>query len=318
MIVLMANGDDNSYITFKDNDRIRQDYLKEKKREFLRIRDRELQSSMFRFISLVPHVHECRPKWQLNIVYKEMSKILYEAPYPNNNPSPTDQNCSPGRRHCTPDSYDLCQADFKYIFDGPNNSLVVRIDGHRYDHWLISPKREVTFDHNKITVKKNTEQILKENDRSNGFLYIGYREGINTRFEPTPGEPVTGHVIRLYGKGVVDYPECLIITTQTPLDHFGYIPLKSKPYADSIEVKIDGKTILQSSTNGWTLLKDAKGNPKYFKNKNMKIQDPSQTENNIHLEDHPPLYKTGYMLKVHGDAIFTNNSKIQVIYFPSS
>lgn len=303
IVVLMSNGDDNSYFQGGfDSGPLREAYIAGRVAAMTSIRD-QYNPLQFRFISLVAHSN-CQTGWKENYLYKEFSNRMYIAPYSNGSPQPTDQA---GRS--TPDSFNICTTDFQNLFDGVNSIITPIVLNHVYNHWPVATNTDPSFDPGKITVSKSSGSTLIEND-PNGFTFLGLQTGLNTRLLPTPGEPFTGFMIQLNGTGIVTYPDCLIVKTQTPADFYGYVHLPSNPVPNTIILKINGQTINQAnlndaSPNGWQFVG-------YFDSLNVKILSASQP-NSPGL---PPELKTGYFLKLHGSAIHTNGATIEVSYDP--
>ena len=305
IIILMSNGDDlkytdMGYVSGAETDA----YIQSTKGQLLNIRDNILHNPMMRFISLVPFT-QCATGYKANYSYKKMSKLIYEAPYPNGIASPTDQTSS------NPDSYDICGINFTHLFDGVNNSLQDTVVSHVYNFWPITGPGGQTFDPNQVTVTKSTGQEIPQSS-TNGFTVLdGIQYNHNLRFFPDPANPpieqFTGHLIALHGEAnYVKYPECLIIKTQAPTDYYGYVHLHSNPLVSSIQLTIDGQSISQSLTNGWELIG-------YKSSQNIKVISPTNPTPATPAEN-----KTGYFLKLHGSAIFSNGISIKVLYDPQS
>lgn len=310
IIVLMSNGDDNTFLQNVGlniaSQELENGYLDNKMNELRNIRDNVLHNEQLRFISVVAHT-KCYNTYKPGRVYMNMSSRVYSDPFPTGDPRkrPTDQ----GSRNY-PDSYNICSiSDFRHLFDGINNSIQATIIKHKYDFWLISDNinKPINTDAIKVTkvfpgkVKQNIPK--KTSGTSNGFSY--FKGTQNTRFSPTPGEPKTGHLIQLFGNSIVTYPECLVINTQDPTDYYGYIQLTNKPYPSSILLTINDIEIPESDSNGWQYVG-------YKKSQNIKIKSPSEPN----TEGKPPDYRTGYFLKLHGSAIHSNGAKIEVMYDP--
>ena len=86
----------------------------------------------------------------------------------------------------------------------------------------------------------------------------------------------------------------------------------AKPYEPSIQLTIDGQSIPQSSTNGWTLVKSG-GQPEYYSSFKIKIQSPTND-----AQAFPAVNKSGYFLKLTGSAIYSNSSVVDVQYDPQN
>ncbi len=304
IVVLMSNGDDNSYLKPGDlpSGPEREAFITTKKSRLITIRDTQLKSLMFRFMSMVPHNYcpTVAGNKEANYIYKEVSKSLYETSYTNGMSSPVDQS---GRS--TADSYDICTTDFNHLFDGINGAIQEVVLKHKYDYWPVVDASSKIIDPSRIRVRKNTGTELLEND-ANGFTWVGAVTNQNTRYEPTAGEPYTGYVIKLSGTGRVTYPECLIVETEAPVEYYGYIQLSSSPMTGTIQVTINGKTIPESTTDGWQLIG-------YRASQNIKVISTSNLS-----EAYPASYKSGYFLKLYGSAVYSNGATVKVIYDPQA
>lgn len=237
---------------------------------------------------------------------------MYGAYYTGGVSSPTDQA---GRS--TADSYNICDvSDFSRVFDGVNNSIQDQVIAHKYNYWPVATSGASTIDPNEITVTKNTGdtyQLLQEPVASgtDGFTFQNSVQTQNTRYLPTPGEPFNGYLIKLYGAAQVTYPECMTVTTQTPKEWFGYVNIQNKPIESSIALKINGQAISQSSSNGWELIKES-GQPKYHQSFNIKINGPGD-----YTPAFPALNKSGYFLKLNGNAVYSNGANIEINFLPT-
>ncbi len=339
IVVVMSNQDDNSWVkgTYpiaKDRD----EYIQARMKDLLCLRGNHNPSSgacsgptlnniQMRFMSIVAHQDKCggsQSLWSLNKVYRTLSSYIYTASYNNGTASPTDQGSpSPSADGIIPyDSYDICQiSDFAHIFDGINNSIQDTLVRHKYNYWPVASSGASAIDPDEIKVFKNGQPInrLSEPVTGNptGFSFTNSVQNVNTRYEPGPGEPFNGYSIKLYGDAHVTYPECMIVKTQTPKEYFGYVNIQSKPLESSIVLKINGQTIQKSSTNGWQLIKSG-GQPAYYQSKNIKIQAPGKMCGADYCQGSPAVNKSGYFLKLNGNAIYSNGATVQVIYDPSA
>ena len=147
---------------------------------------------------------------------------------------------------------------------------------------------------------------------------------VNTRYEPTVGEPFTGYVVELHGEARVKYPECMSVRTQTVQEWYGYVHMQSKPVESSIQLKINGlpitncgstNNVCPTSCNGYFLRK-ASGQPQYENNRNLRITGPQGSSVN-YTPVTPGIVKSGYFLQMCGNAIYSNGASVEVIYDPS-
>lgn len=322
MIVVMSNQDDNSWVqgafpTSYD----RNAYINNKINDLMCLRGNysgacsgsSLNSLQMRFFSIVAHSEDCggsQPQFDSNLVYKKMSELAYSIPYTNGNPSPTSSSFPY-------DSYNICNvSNFATIFDGINNSIQDQVINHQYDWWPVASSGSTSIDPNEINVTKGGTTLSKLSEPvapgANGYTFTNSVQTQNTRYAPTSGEPYTGYMIKLYGNARVTYPECLTVQTQTPKEYFGYVNMVSKPYEPSIQLTIDGQSIPQSSTNGWSLIKTG-SDPTYFSSFNIKIQSPTND-----AQAFPAENKSGYFLKLTGSAVYSNSSVVDVQYDPQN
>jgi len=312
IIVLMSNGND----TVKDENGVTVGSLTTnniitQKNALVNLRNNTLNSLQMRFISLVVHTDSCKPFWRSGTSYTELSKQLYSSPFPggDSRKMPSDQTGDP-----TPDSYDICSSDFLHLFDGVNNSIIDTVISHKYNFWPISAiESPITFDPNKIKVQKNNGDEffeIPEGSTDSGWRYVGYKVDQPTRFSPTPGENFTGHVIELFGNAQITHPECLIVTTESPVYNYGYFALNSKPLVSSIRVTINGANIPQSTTDGWEFIgfKDAL---------NLRIQGPNFPQDPYQEALPADMRTNAYFLKMHGSAMYKSGDKVNAVYDPS-
>lgn len=324
IVVVMSNQDDNSWVVGSAPSAYdRNNYINQKLDQILCLRGHHsspcsgasINSQQMRFISVVAHDEDCNgtnSSFDENYVYKKMSELMYGAYYTGGVTSPTDQA---GRS--TADSYNICDvSDFSRVFDGVNNSIQDQVIAHKYNYWPVATSGAGAIDANEITVTKNTGdtyQLLQEPvaPGTDGFTFQNSVQTQNTRYLPTPGEPFNGYLVKLYGAAQVTYPECMTVTTQTPKEWFGYVNIQNKPIESSIALKINGQTITQSSSNGWELMKE-NGQPKYQQSFNIKINGPGD-----YTPAFPALNKSGYFLKLNGNAVYSNGANIEINFLPT-
>lgn len=270
-----------------------------------------LDSAMMRFINISPLTSCSTGNNKINARYREVAKQLYEAPYTNGWPTSND-HLSPDVTGA-PDSYNLCSIDFNHIFDGVNAAIKQTLIKHKYDYWPVAGL-DADIDPDTLRVVRSDGKILTnrtgESNPTDGYQYIGDRTNQNTRVLPTPGEPFTGKLIRLFGGDGNDrivYPDCLTVTYNANKLKYGYIYLKyGQPQISSIEVRINGQLVPQSSTNGWD----------YMGNQFVSSLDP-----NLKVFDLPAGSPSGYMLRLNGTYQFQNSPSSPVsvsVYYNST
>ncbi len=299
-----------------------------------------LNSPMMRFISVVANdVQRCQNNKILNAKvgesYERMSSLLYIHPYENSIPSPNDQFGAPLQQRGSVsyqrfDSNDICRRDYKGIFDGVNSAIQDTVISHVYKYWPVAGPN-ASIDPDTIIVRKSNGQEFFEipggvtiiedytgtNDRDlsnqpiEGWRYIN-NDTRNTRFLPSNGEPYTGHLVQLFGNAKVTYPECLKITFSSEQEYYGYVHITGKPLESSIVLAINGTTINRcasgSSTNCWELATTGGS-----ETRNIKIQSPTNF-----TPANPPDTRTGWFLRLRGNAIYSNGANVNVNWLPSS
>lgn len=303
VIVNISNGDDNEAIqTIAGNQffdpvafrNIRNSLLKFSKRySDSNSVSNPLEAESLRYISLVAH-SSCNG-WKRGSNYQQMSREIYE--YMGYSDDPVSR-----------DSEDLCSGNYSNLFASINSSIQAVVVGHKYDHWKISNAQASQIQEDDVTVSRvssNGTITSIPAGSANGFEYLGFRANQNTRYEPTPGEPASGLMIRLNGTARISYPDCIIAKTRTPTEYFGFLALPREPQTGSIRVLVRGQELSQSSTNGWDYIG-------WREVKNVKVEGPTGAS------ILPALNKTGYFIQLYGDAIFTNGDTIQVYYKPAS
>jgi hypothetical protein len=316
IIVVMSNGDamlNYTYINPISGEEVVEyigtssapnTYVSRMKNEIIDIRDNLLRSKQLRLISLVPH-SKCNDYYRPNSYYRDLSGHLYRYAYPNNISSPTDQ----GEKQF-PDSYDLCSSnEFIHLFDGINNSITDTIIKHKYNFWPIVEVESETnpppFNSEKIKVATSNGTEISPNE-SNGFEYIGFKRNHPIRYEPTTGEPFTGYFIKLNGTAKVQYPDCLTIDTESPIEYYAYVQLHTQPHLPSITLTIDNKEVPKSNDSGWEYIG-------YKNSLSIRVKGPDD-----YTPSTPPINKTGYFLKLSKDYFYKNGSKIDLTYNPQS
>lgn len=342
-VVLMSNQDDSSWEKFPVAEVDRQNYLNAQEKEILCLRGNHvpqsgnctginLNSIQLRFMTITAFNpsgagNSCGGigSWDKGTTYQEISKRVYSAPYNVGGQIEYRQSDQNTRSDGMFDAYDICsQSSFSNIFDGINASINDTLIRHKYNYWPVASSGATSIDPEEIRVFKDGVEMPKLTSPipmgASGFTFNNYVQTVNTRYEPTAGEPFTGYVVRLYGDAVVTYPECIRVQTQNPKEWFGFINLQTKPVESSIQLKINGQIVSQSSTNGWQLVKSS-GQPAYFNSKNIKIEGPGSfcpSNSTTYCPATPALNKSGYFLQLFGTAVYSNGATIEVIYDPSS
>lgn len=274
-----------------------------------------LNASMMRFINISPLTSCSSGNYKMNYMYRAVAKSMYETPYTNGWPTSND-HLSPDLPGY-PDSYNLCSLDFSHIFDGVNTAIKQTLLKHKYDYWPMAAST-ASVDPDTVRVIRSDGKLLVnrkfDNSASNGFEVVldgsgnaANLVGQNTRYYPTAGEPFTGKLIRLFGaegNDKVIYPDCLTVTYTEVKSTYGYIYLQyGEPSVPTIEVKINGAIVPQSSSNGWDY---------------MGLQYTNALDSNYKVANLPAGTSSGYFLRLNGTAKKSNSaSNTFTIYYIS-
>jgi hypothetical protein len=273
-----------------------------------------INSAMMRFINIAPLTLCDRSPTKTNKIYRHTANKLYQEPYTNGWPTSSD--------HLSPDvsgafdSYNLCTVDASHIFDGVNTAIKQTLIKHVYDYWPVAGVND-DFDPDTIRVVRSDGKILQnravDNSITNGYQLLVDSDGKpanqvaqNTRSFPTPGEPFSGKMIKLFGVNGNDkivYPDCLTITYDEVKKKYGYVYLSnSSPNVDTIELRINGTLIPKDANNGWDY---------------MGLQSTSGLDSNLKVALLPPGATSGYILRLNGSSKFLNTGtaiNVQVFF----
>lgn len=229
--------------------------------------------------------------------YVKMSQDLYTLSGASDNPAHQD-------------SYDLCSSSgISSVFSSINDSIKQIILPHQYRYWPISlAENDPLFSIDKIEVTKiSSSNVNTKLIRGTDWQYEdkGSVTSVNTRELPTPGEPVNGrHFIRF--TNLVSYPNCVLVTSVSRTEYFGYIVLPQKPKVESVSVRINGNIVPKSMTNGWS------DQTSTVQTRNIKVPHPNPGDEN------PPLIRTGFMLKLNGsNNYYKSGDDVQVNFIPA-
>lgn len=337
IIVVMSNGDDRSCELSTGYNQCaggnEKEFLKKMKEKLLCLRGNSeisketcssynistsLDATMLRFISITPQTLCSEGLNKISSRYSKTSTAIYQSPYTNDWPMANDDLRS------TPDAYNLCNG-YSNIFDGVNTAIKQTLIKHVYEFWPVAGIND-SLDPDTLRVSRigadNIAVDLVNNTNfegtpTSGFKYIGNQNNHSTRIYPTSGEPFTGKMIQLFSppestNGAHDqviYPECLKITYSEIKKNYGYIYLTNgEPHVSTIEVRLNGNVIPQSSTDGW----------EYMGTQFINSLDTSELKIVNFPYDHP--VDSGYIIKLNGAAQFTNSTgnKVEVYYTSKS
>jgi len=253
-----------------------------------------LSAKQFRLFSLTARSGSTCPSGYLtsNFSYIAMSKSLYD----NHSPVLTDQPANYS------DNYNLC-GSVSGMYTSVNNTIKQVTLPHKYKYWPITATDNY-LDPNSIKVFKSSPTTAPVEVKT-GWKYLSNASGasFNTRIEPTPGEPTTArHLVEFDPGSEIVYPSCVNITSSTFPEYFGYIVIPRQPdFQQPVIVKINGKTIAKSETDGWSWIG-------YKADFNIKVPHDG-------APDTPAALKTGFMLKLNGPAnYYQSGDSVEVNY----
>lgn len=255
-----------------------------------------LHSQQLRLFSVVPKTNNCQEGWKhAPKSYTEMSKQLYIYS------GATDNNSAQ-------DSYDLCSSgSLTSIFTPVNNSIQENLQPHVYKYWPITFSG-TNVDFSQLQVFKivggsgSATPVLMP---SSTYTYKNSSVALNTRILPTVGEPQPGpHFVEFNSNSYITYPDCVQVKAVSKTEYFGYSVLPKEPKPSTILVRINGSTIPQSATNGWTYI----GNS----TRNVKMPYPAAGD------ELPAVTKSGFMIQLNGTSnYFKSGDTIEVDYIPA-
>ena len=307
VVVVMSNGNDQFTTSsgYYDGPST-QSYITS---EFNRFKDliTERESIKSRFISLVAH-SPCKPGWRYGETYKTFSNKVHEDQYNCNQNSNNDFECSSN----TPDSHDICGIEFSNLFDAINNSVTDTVIKHKYDHWPISFQEDpILFDRDSIKIFKSTgEEVLEvdgESPEEDGWVFLGWKNGQPTTYEPFIGESKNAYMVKLQGNAKVTYPECLLVSFESPTYYYGYAPLSAKPLDGSIKVKKNGELLPEDA---WEFLG-------FKASQNLRIMGPNNPEDPF-VESFPADYATNnYIIRFSEDFVYMSGDIIEITFDPT-
>ena len=308
IVVVMSNGNDQEFTStgYYDGPGT-QNYINDQFSRFQGLLSSR-NNIKGRFISLVPNTSDCQLGWRKGESYINFSSQVHNDQFSCSESSNNDYECS----STTPDSHDICGMDFLNLFDSVNNSVTDFIVKHKYDHYFISFQQDpVLFERDTLKVFNESGEEIIEVDGSDpnesGWKYIGWQDNHPTSYEPTIGENKSAYMIELFGDAKVVYPECLLISYDSPTYFYGYAYLSSKPLEGTIKVKKNGNLL---STDAWEYIgfKDSQ---------NLRVQGPNNPSDPF-AEAHPADYASNkYIIKFKDGFIYESGDIVEVTYDPT-
>jgi len=287
-VVMMSDGDDEDPELYKGvrmdsnpiSTSLHAEWASIKAAEIKSIATNTVGSSQFRFMSLVPY-SVCKSGYKANVVYKTISKAVYSAS----------------------DSSDICVGNVSSFFDSINNTITQVEVKHRFAYWPVAAATANPINPASLRVVSNSGATIPMS-ATNGYTFSNTVQSVYLESYPIAAQPFTGYVIKLNGNAVVSTPNCLAVSFDSATEYFGYILLNSNPVVSSIKVKINGALIPNSATNGWSYYG-------YQDKLSTRIASPTD-----YSPGTPALYKTGYFIKLNGNAVISNGAIIDINYDP--
>lgn len=310
IVVLVSNGDDTTVLNdFQGQISFNSSNYAQKVAAFNQMKA-TLNAQQLRFFSVVAG-SACQSGWKHGLAYRRMSCDLYAASGATDQQGRvTSGGCSqltnvanfPAYSGTTPDSYNLCTSDYLSIYAGVNSSIRQEVLDHYYNWWPITNDTGAVIDTNPsaiqvIKLKSNGQQETIAANGTNGYVYRGARTNQNTRYLPTPGEPKTGLFIELFGNARVQYPDCVFVRTQTPIETYEYVVLPTRPdLTKPLQVLKNGVVV---PTSNWTY-------EDFQTNKNIKVPGSGA-----------PLLRTGYFIKLTSPYTYVSGDNMSTLYTPA-
>lgn len=301
IVVLLSNGRDQEVEEDTGSGNVQDTTVYNSRLASLRALKNSPYSHNLRFFSVTAKTHLCQPGyWSANLSYAAMAKQIYAESGASDNSALMD-------------SYDLCGDGLSTLFSGINSSIKQEVLKHQYRYWPI------TFAENNENVSISQLKVVKVDPNGNQselakntvWVYEdkGSSVSVNTRELPTVGEPVVGrHFVRFTDGNLITFPDCVLISSVSKTEYFGYFVIPQKPVESTISVRVNGMTIPNSA---WTLMKDSSGIPVQL-TQNIKVNNPTATPPG---EANPPIIKTGFMLKINSPSnYYKSGDNVEVSY----
>ena len=204
------------------------------------------------------------------------------------------------------DAYDLCNtAGIPKIFAKVNESIKQIEVKYTFAYWPITFTDSDNIDTNAIKVYVSTPDTQPALLDSSKWSYYSNasRTSINTRTLPTPGNPSTArHMIKFNAGSEIVTPKCISVTSTTKTEYFGWIVLPREPQEATIVVRINGVTIPQSNTNGWSYIGNSTRS-------NVKVPYPQNGD------ELPAISKSGYMIQLNGSGNYYKSGDSVETYY---
>jgi hypothetical protein len=249
-----------------------------------------LNARQFRLFSVTPSSvggSSCQSGYfTSDLSYVKMSKDLYELPPISPNPAPEDQGAKP-----YPDHYNLCSESVSGIFTSVNSAIKQIVIPHKYQYWPVTFSASTGIDTSTVKVFKSSPTTTPaEMSDSQWDIILNPKTlngtSVNTRIEPTPGEPTdTKWVIKFTPGNEIVYPSCVTVTSQSNLEYFKSVVITQAATTNDplnpIVVKVNGVQIPNSAFSYRGLVY----------NENIKVSY------NGYL-DTPEQFRTGYFITI--------------------
>lgn len=291
LIVLVSNGKDYDIETAPSGV-FDQNAFNDRKNSFVNVIRPYLNLQQIRLFSVTANVSGCKTGYYSSKrSYADMSDAILTAQGISGN-----------------DHFDLCSNSISGVFSSVNSTVQQVIIPHKYNRWPITYTDTPTgLNTASIKVYKSSPNSPSTLLPSSAWTYIHNPSGISypTRVEPSVGEPTTSkHLIEFASGSEVVYPDCIQITSTSNPEYFGYVVVSKTPKLDSVVIKINGQTIPQSSSNGWSYIG--------MQTRNIKVSYNG-------FSDTPAAIRTGYMFQLNGgNNYYKSGDVVDVYYNPDS
>ncbi len=265
------------------------------RRDALLLNKSYLNSQQLRLLSVTANTR-CVSGYQPSTKsYAAMSQALYD-----NSNLPSKSNA---------DHYDLCSSsNISGVFTDLNAQIQQIILPHTYKKWPITfaePAAGINF--NDLRVYKSSPTTAPTLMPSSSYTLVNNPglAAIDTRSLPTPGEPSNArYLIEFTNGNEIVYPACVQISSSSNVEYFGFVALEKNPKQSSVILKINGVTVPQSSTSGWSFFG-------YAVNKNIKVNPSTGAPQT------PEVKRTGFFLKLNGSSnYYKSGDSVTVDYVP--
>ncbi len=293
LVVLVSNGRDDEVEYIQNGTNHNYPSYSDRYQRFINLKKPDALNSQQLRLMAVTAKSNCDGSKTSNLSYIRMARELYVDSNANDN-------------NATNDSYDICSNGLNNLFIAVNSSIKETVIPHQYKYWPIQfatqADSETSF--GKVDVYKvNEHGVPAIIDPSNWSWYPVPAGSLNIREGGT--EVVPGyHFVKF--NTPISYPGCIQIRSVSRTEYFGYIVLQREPKPETLHVTINGNTVPQSSTNGWSYAG-------HITKENIKVPHPSSPGS-----EEPKIPRSGFMIQLNGtNNYYKSGDNVQVNYIPA-